>query len=58
MIETVTSCSPKSTTVASDSAFAEAEQQLLRKFGNVSLADIAADFALRRQQHLAQTSQE
>jgi len=36
-----------------DSAFTEAEQQLLRKFGNVSLADIAADFALRRQQHLA-----
>lgn len=36
-----------------DSAFAAAEQQLLQKFGSVSLADIAADFALRRQQHLA-----
>ena len=41
-----------------DSAFAEAEQQLLQKFGSVSLADIAADFAIRREQHQAKTSEE
>jgi len=41
-----------------DSAFAEAERQLLMKFSSLSLADIAADYELRRQQHLAQTTQE
>ncbi|WP_233079954.1 Rrf2 family transcriptional regulator [Rheinheimera soli] len=35
-----------------DSAFAEAERQLLQKFNAVNLSDIAADFELRYQQHL------
>lgn len=41
-----------------DSAFAEAERQLLLKFSSLSLADIAADYELRRQRYLAQTTQE
>ena len=38
-----------------DSAFATAEQQLLQRFSSLSLADIAADFALRRKHHLAKS---